>query len=676
MSAVAAIINWDGRPVELDVLHAANRALRHLCPDGSWAWVEGPVGLAQADLATLPEDRPGEPLERWGLRIAADCRIDNREALRDALPQAGLTAADPDAAYILAAYRAWGEGCAAKLLGDFAFVIWDGARLLAARDLSGARRLYYYSDRRRLLVATERLQILQEPTIALEVDEAQIQELLTPTFQWLSGWDLGLLRNLHAVPAGTLLSARAGHVQLRSFWRWSEVAPRIMPEGELIETYLHTLREALRCRLRVRGPRAGLEMSGGLDSTALVALAAGLAAAGQAPELHTLSLIFEQRAEPAERERIELMIARYGLPAHSIVADERYRPVYLNPAWQPQAFLGPDEIAIEPASDDLYKLAEANGIRVVLTGFMGDALNDGLPSVTYSLLRQGRYAEALRRLRLDWSRSRRGALKALAFELMPGFLPAPLRRAAVLGVAARSGPFTPLPDFIGPAMREPLYQLDWSLRARRTLCADAACPVVREALEGLFPPMVSVTAPSPAPVEIRHPYLDRRLIELTLAMPQDQKWDHDLGAHGAANRWHHRRALRGLVPDPILDQRGGMDFSAAIEHGYEPQALRAWLSDADTIHIFQRGYADPAGFLAALGRPGDNLRYLSSMLSLEAWLRAIAPGGALRRLVPPRQSLAAPGPAHPPIAVQCGTTGNSGCVAGHYIAAGAPAGAE
>lgn len=59
MSAIATIINWDGKPVERRILNAANACVRHRCPDGDWVWAEGSVGMAQADLATLPEDEPG-----------------------------------------------------------------------------------------------------------------------------------------------------------------------------------------------------------------------------------------------------------------------------------------------------------------------------------------------------------------------------------------------------------------------------------------------------------------------------------------------------------------------------------------------------------------------------------------------------------------------------------------
>lgn len=81
MNGIAACVRWDGEPVSSDVLEAANWVVSHLCPDGAWVWTDRHVGLAKAALATLPEDVPGTPVVGRNARIAASCRIDNRDDL-------------------------------------------------------------------------------------------------------------------------------------------------------------------------------------------------------------------------------------------------------------------------------------------------------------------------------------------------------------------------------------------------------------------------------------------------------------------------------------------------------------------------------------------------------------------------------------------------------------------
>src|SRR5205823_11977388 len=95
----------------------------------------------------LPATLPGRP----DLAITADARLDNRAELGDALgvphpERAGL----PDSALILLAYARWGERCPERLLGDFAFAIWDGRarRLFCARDPLGVKPFVYYASPR------------------------------------------------------------------------------------------------------------------------------------------------------------------------------------------------------------------------------------------------------------------------------------------------------------------------------------------------------------------------------------------------------------------------------------------------------------------------------------------------------------------------------------------------
>src|SRR4029453_5412545 len=97
-------------------------------PDGTGAWSGGPVALAHGALWTTPESR-GEPQPLASAAcnvIVADARLDNRRDLLAALGLSGSAAGDVgERDFILRAYEGWGESCATKLIGDFAFAIWD-----------------------------------------------------------------------------------------------------------------------------------------------------------------------------------------------------------------------------------------------------------------------------------------------------------------------------------------------------------------------------------------------------------------------------------------------------------------------------------------------------------------------------------------------------------------------
>ena len=153
MSGICGIFNRDGRPVLQSDLEAMTSAIIHRGPDGRGIWTDGPVGFSHCLLRTTPESmHESHPFrnQRDDLVITADARLDNREEL------AGLLGLDShglsllgDSELILLAYEKWGEQCVTRLLGDFAFAIWDKRKqqLFCAVDFARSRPICYYNTR-------------------------------------------------------------------------------------------------------------------------------------------------------------------------------------------------------------------------------------------------------------------------------------------------------------------------------------------------------------------------------------------------------------------------------------------------------------------------------------------------------------------------------------------------
>jgi asparagine synthase (glutamine-hydrolysing) len=640
----AVLINWDGRHVEPRLLEAMNDCVRARCPDGSWVWADGPVGMAQSDLATLPEDEPGVPVRVGPLRIAASCRVDNRDEIRRALPADHAPPGGTDAALILAAYRAWGESCADRLIGDFAFAVWDDQRrhLFAARDFSGKCQLFYFQDRDRLYLVSDRAQALQDPTVPLEPDDEQIIEFLTPWSQIRCGWDQGLFRGFSAVPAGSVLHAEAGRVRVRRFWKWQDAPPRHRTKADVLEEYLETLREAVHCRLRSRTP-VGIELSGGLDSSAVACLAAQLQN-GSGPELHTLSELFDEDPEVDERVRIRPVLDRYSqLSPHFLSADRLFGPQCLEPDWSPAGLVAPFDIWMPPAGNHLYEVAIRAGCRTILTGQKGDCLNTGRDQVYFDLLRRGRWKELGRWLHADWKKGKGRTLRRIGVHgLFPLLAPRGLLRFGLLTWERwKKKNLYELPSFIPKAMARRIREMDRAVRIEHTKQFLVRCPVVRSTLVTSFPPSIGVMTKFPLPVDVRHPYMDRRLYEMVLSMPQELKWDFREQGGLRAGRLHHREALEGILPDEVRIENTGVGFGPAIRRSIPSDLIREWVFSEKCIHIFERGYVMPGPFLAAVDEHGGpshsgDLTYLIAMLCLEGWLRGLATGGKIRGLFPPR----------------------------------------
>ena len=159
MSAITGMFLINGRAVDSNLFKKMNDSLRHRGPDGSGIWVNGPVALGHQMLHTtsesLHEKLPFKD-ETSGLVITADARIDNRDELAPLLKLENSEKVS-DSLFILRSYQKWGDKCPEKLLGDFAFAIWDTVKeqLFCARDHMGIKPFYYYLSDDAFYFATE-----------------------------------------------------------------------------------------------------------------------------------------------------------------------------------------------------------------------------------------------------------------------------------------------------------------------------------------------------------------------------------------------------------------------------------------------------------------------------------------------------------------------------------------
>jgi asparagine synthase (glutamine-hydrolysing) len=228
----------------------------------------GGVGLAHLASHVTPESvREVQPRVEGEVVVVADARIDNRAELVAALGGVVGSGAT-DVELIAAAYRAWGLESAARLVGDFAFVVWDGERrrLYAARDALGMRSLAYRVEAGRALFATEVKQILAVPGVPARIFEPAVAAFLSgrlPRPEW-SFWEgIAQLAPAHAWTWEEGAGSRT--------WRYWDVDGgrriRYRREEEYAEHFLELFRESVRARLRSVRP-VGLLLSGGVDSGA------------------------------------------------------------------------------------------------------------------------------------------------------------------------------------------------------------------------------------------------------------------------------------------------------------------------------------------------------------------------------------------------------------------------
>lgn len=626
MSGIAGLLCLDGAPADPAALERMAAALRHRGPDRQGRWHGGPVAMSHGMLHTTSESlEERQPLvsDDGGLCLTLDGRVDNREALRSALLAAGARPRfDTDAELVLQAYAAWGVACADRILGDFAFAIWDRPhrRLLCARDPLGMKPLYYRQGGSTLRWASELDALTEDPLAPLAPNEGMVGEHLAGLVTHL---EETVWRGIRRVPPGHALVVDAGGIRAVRHWRVDPAREiRYGRDDEYAEHLLEILTGALRCRLRSHRP-VGAHLSGGMDSSSLVASAQRLFRQGLVADLgfETFSFVYPGLSCD-ESPHIRAVVDAFGLKANMV---DYVRP---DPgSWTRQSRRHRDLTAIPDggaATAHFFALARERGMRVMLTGYGGNEWLEGTPLHLADLLARFRLGALVRQARADMDFAGYPSLASTIWGggLLP-LVPPKARRLAgrLLG---RSG----VPRWIEPGF------------ARATALADRIRPVepeppfrthaqraiYRAGTSGsqVYSNEICERSAAEHELEERHPYHDRRLVEFMLAVPEEQRW------HGPETKRTLRRAMRGLLPEAVrrrhvqgefsvlyalaIEDLGGEDFFRHLA-----VAAAGWVKADEALAMCRR--------MQALRARGDEAYILEiwplwAIVSTELWYRA------------------------------------------------------
>jgi asparagine synthase (glutamine-hydrolysing) len=617
LSGIAAALDLTGAPIDPLLLPRMAGALAYRGPDASRVWLAGPVGMACCRFRTVPEDDGDEqPLSdpsgrRW---IVADARLDNRDDLLAAVAPGGGGDPPSDPALILAAYERWGDDCPSHLVGDFAFAIWDAERqrLFCGRDPLGIRQLVYSQDGPRLLVASTPGAIRRARPEPPRPNDELLTELLGGVF---NRWGRETCyRGIYRVPAGhTIAASRELEAPVRYWTPTPDPEARFARDEDYIAYFRHRLLQAVRAQCRATGT-VGILGSGGVDSSSIaVVVNARLTAAGGRGAIY--SAVFDETPDADEREYLEaLASACPQLASVRVPADDCWalREFGEDGGWQLEE---PEYDVTRAMLSRPLRQAGADGCRVVLTGMWGDQVLLGGAYSTPYLLPDVALRDLPRELPhfVEWTARPRWWL--LAYNLARSATPASVRQQR-WRFCSPGGVPAPL---VHTRRRPVAPPLPASLRTEcsRAVCGELAGPVAA----ARFVLMDSLAANTG--VELRYPYLDRRVVEAALAMPPR------LCFRAGMMKYVVREALRGLLPEVIRQRVAGAAFDALWHGGLQQKErprIESWL---ETSRLAGHGLVD-AGRLRSAWEAYWNdptpsfiaARHLAFSLAVEAWLRA------------------------------------------------------
>ena len=616
MCGISGMLSLDGeRPVDGGELAAMNAALAHRGPDSDGAFLDGPVGLAARRLSIIDLAAGDQPLsnEDGRVQVVQNGEIYNYRELRSELERRGHSFSSHGDTEVLAhLYEDHGPRFVELLRGMFAIAVWDARErsLLLARDRFGIKPLYYRSAGGTLSFASELKALLRQPGFSREIDLDAVEAFLAfnsvPT-------PLTIFREARKLAAGHVLLVRDGRLRIECFARPRPVAAdevRAESEAQLADELRERLRDSVRAHL-VEDVPVGVLLSGGIDSSALAALAAQESGS----RLSTFSIGFEERSFD-ELGQARAVAKSYGTDHHELVL--RPDAVELLPAVA-EAF---DEPFADSSALPTYLVSQlaSEHVKVVLSGEGADELFGGYYTYVADLLaaRVGLAATVLRPLveRLPSSSAKASFdYKAKRFARAAG-LPAlerhhawkeifsPDARAELLAGNGRRG-------------RDPLelYQRRFSQTEGSELLArlqdvDLGLYLVDDLL------VKTDRASMAHSLEVRVPFLDATVADLALALPTRLK------VRGLAKKRLLRRAVAPLLPASITRaKKQGFSIPAAAWLRGELQSFtREALSPAT---IARQGLFDPVAVTRLIDRhvsgEEDESRRLWGLLSFCLW---------------------------------------------------------
>ncbi|MCX7049922.1 MAG: lasso peptide isopeptide bond-forming cyclase [Candidatus Sumerlaeota bacterium] len=561
MSAIGGIYNTDGCPVSAASLNRMMEAMARRGPDGGGIWRNETVGLGHRMFHETPESlHEQQPFENTEMQlvVTADARIDNRDELIRLLGLAGNEASRiPDSQLILMSYAKWSEGCVERLIGDFAFAIWDGRQrsLFLARDVFGIKPIYYFFNGARFVFASEIRGILALDNIPRDLNEEMIASYLA---LHLREEEITFYKNISRLPQAHALRVERQGIRLRRYWQPDpKREAQFKSDADYADVFRETFAEAVRCRLRSAFP-VGAMLSGGLDSSSITCMGRNLLAQeGRGRRLKTFSAIFNNLPQVDERRYFNTVVAAGGIESHLAPMDEcgPYESYLKGSQLEETPYLGMTYYM----HWGLHRKLQEQGIRIVLDGHGGDDTACHGSFYLTELALRGRF--------IRWMKESRAYAKMQGVPLRRILWRYGLRRwipSSVLSLWRRMrrkengadilSDFPISEDLLKRVnLRERVKDFNVSENRTSTLREEQARSFANGYEAFVFESLDKLSYGFS--LATRYPFYDRRLVELCLSMPPEQKLCSGWG------RMILRRSMEGVLPAEIQRRKDKSDLS-------------------------------------------------------------------------------------------------------------------
>ena len=555
---------------------APRRAFDGEVPSGTWLAL-GHRRLSIVDLS------PGghQPMGRGQRWIVYNGEVYNHVELRAELEALGhVFRSRSDTEVILAAYEQWGRDCLSRFNGMFAFVLYDGERrtLFAARDRFGVKPLYYWvAPGGFIAFASEIKQFSVLPGWQARINGQRAYDFLN--WSLLDHSDETLFRGVRQLRNGEALSLDVGTLQASGRmpavqpYRWYALGDSAFTGGrdEAAARFRDLLTESVRLRLRADVP-VGSCLSGGLDSSSIVCVMNGLLGAKGADGLQQTFSACSPVARFDERTYIEDVVAATAVQARYVYPEADGMFADLDAlTWHQDEPFGSSSIYAQWC---VFRLAAGHGVKVMLDGQGADEQLGGYHpyfGLRLASLARRRRLGALAREVLALRRLHQYGFAWSAKQLMNVTLPESLRQPlrAIAGKPSVLDPPWLDMRLLGAEPSDPFLEPDHGKCT--SVEALSRAQLTRTNLQMLL--HWEDRDSMAHSIESRVPFLDYRLVEFVLGLPEAFKLS------DGVTKQVLREAMRGLLPERVRNRMDKLGFVTA-EEVWTRQSAAARFRDA------------------------------------------------------------------------------------------------
>lgn len=565
MCGIAGFI--DSRIAEGDkILSAMLGKIAHRGPDASRTFIKEDVYLGHNRLSIIDLSHDADqPMHLQHLTIIFNGEIYNYLELKTELLQAGHQfKTKSDTEVILHAYLKWGKDCVNRLMGMWAFAIWDQQQeeLFCSRDRFGIKPFYYIHQSPAFYFGSEYKAFKPCPLFSNSINTTQVSRGLQ--MGWTSYHDETYFSKLKALPAAhnLVFSRRDGTVKISRYWDIHTGKYSSLTAEEKVAQFFKLFDESVKLHMR-SDVAVGSCLSGGLDSSAIVSMVQH-----QQPGLpyDSFSIYYEGKGDVDERPFVKAVCDKFPSlqPHYFSPTDDDIRENFHHALYH----------ADVPATGSsfisqyfLMKLIAQHKIKVVLDGQGADEYLAGYNHTAYRMV-----ADLL--ASFQWG-------KACS---LTGKMAQNLQLSATQIIAHFGKSFLSL-----LRSEQQLYSLEYK-HYFPFLSSDGSIPFSLDKVPGnrtdnfLYHLMFDTSLPTllqyedrnsmAFSIESRVPFLDHRLVEFAFQLRNDDK------ANGIYTKWVMRQALKDVMPQAIVERKDKKGFVTPGEVKWLRGAL-SHLTDAD-----------------------------------------------------------------------------------------------